>query len=168
MPPRLTISGEYPDDWKAIADAVKEHAGRRCVRCGTPHRPDIGRCLTVHHFDGNKSNSAAWNLMALCQACHLSVQSRVNPHTPYMFTPTPWSMPYIAGFYVAGHGSPMPGFSVEQWQRVYFENAAQVQNAGRWPVWAPTPREQRGEREVYNERAENYYAAWLLQMEAAK
>jgi hypothetical protein len=53
----------------------------------------------VHHFDGNKSNNAWWNLMALCQRCHLSIQGRVNPFLPYFLEHSPWIRPYVAGFY---------------------------------------------------------------------
>jgi hypothetical protein len=31
------VRGAYPPDWPAIATAVKEDAGWRCVRCGHPH-----------------------------------------------------------------------------------------------------------------------------------
>lgn len=36
------------------------------------------RILTVHHLDGDKLNCRWWNLAALCQRCHLSIQGRVN------------------------------------------------------------------------------------------
>ena len=57
------------------------------------------RILTVHHFDGNKANCEWWNLLALCQRCHLTIQSRVNPKQPYMFEHSEWLKPYVAGFY---------------------------------------------------------------------
>ncbi len=57
------------------------------------------RILTVHHFDGNKANDRWWNHLALCQVCHLSFQSRVNPEIPYMFEHSDWLKPYVAGFY---------------------------------------------------------------------
>lgn len=57
------------------------------------------RILTVHHFDGDKSNDRWWNKLALCQKCHLSFQSRVNPRIPYMFEHKDWLKPYVAGFY---------------------------------------------------------------------
>lgn len=117
-----SIRGEYPEEWQVIADRVKRQAGRRCIRCGHPAEtvseriPCDDQCdgdrhtggglndgkqriLTVHHFDGDKANVQWWNLMALCQACHLSVQARVNPDQPYMFEHSDWAKPYIAGFY---------------------------------------------------------------------
>ncbi len=57
------------------------------------------RILTVHHFDGDKSNDAWWNTLALCQRCHLTIQSRVDPDIPFFFEHSEWAKPYIAGFY---------------------------------------------------------------------
>lgn len=57
------------------------------------------RIGTVHHLDGNKANCVWWNLLPLCQRCHLTVQSRVNPQQPYMLDHSEWFKPYVAGFY---------------------------------------------------------------------
>lgn len=57
------------------------------------------RILTVHHLDGNKSNCVWWNLLALCQRCHLQVQTRLNPQLPYFLEHSDWFKPYAAGFY---------------------------------------------------------------------
>jgi hypothetical protein len=57
------------------------------------------RIGTVHHLDGDKSNCRWWNLLALCQRCHLTIQSRVNPHQPYMLEHSDWFKPYVAAFY---------------------------------------------------------------------
>ena len=97
MPRRST--GEYPDNWANIATEVKEQAGWVCVRCGHEHDPRIGRCLTVHHLDLNRSNCRWWNIPALCQACHLSIQGRVIMERQWMFDHTEWFKPYVAGFY---------------------------------------------------------------------
>ncbi len=59
------------------------------------------RILTVHHFDGRKDNDAWFNKLALCQKCHLTVQTRVNPEIPWMFEHSEWLKPYVAGFYAA-------------------------------------------------------------------
>jgi 3-methyladenine DNA glycosylase/8-oxoguanine DNA glycosylase len=40
-----------------------------------------------------------WNLLALCQRCHLTIQSRVNPDQPYMLEHSDWFKPYVAAFY---------------------------------------------------------------------
>lgn len=130
----LSIRGTYPGDWKLIADQVKGEAGWKCVRCAHEHDIGAGRCLTVHHFDGDKSNCARWNLMALCQACHLSVQARVDPAVPILFDPRPWAMPYIAGLYEAGRCVKPASYSVERWIEVYEHETGKP-----WPTWAPQP-----------------------------
>lgn len=130
--PVLPTCGAYPANWKDIATEVKSDADGKCIRCGHVHDVPSGHVLTVHHFDGNKSNGERWNLMALCQRCHLSVQTRVDPQNPLMFYPTPWAMPYIAGFYEAGQGVPGPLYHLPTWIAIY---RAEI---GPWPVWAPT------------------------------
>lgn len=71
--------GEYPSNWPEIAQWVKTIAGWRCERCLEAHESRFeGFVLTVHHLDGNKDNCEIWNLAALCQRCHLRVQSRVE------------------------------------------------------------------------------------------
>lgn len=60
---------------------------------------DPGKILTTHHFDGDKSNDAWWNLLALCQVCHLVFQAKVDPEQPWMFEHSEWLKPYVAGFY---------------------------------------------------------------------
>lgn len=112
---RLPITGEYPPDWKEISARVKAEADWRCIRCGhgddrpgeaspcTAHctHPDNGkqRMLTVHHLDGDKGNCRWWNLLALCQACHLSVQARVIPERAWLWEHSDWFKPYVAGYY---------------------------------------------------------------------
>lgn len=98
---RLKVTGEYPDNWPEIATRVKEEAHWTCVRCLTPHDPNpaTGNLLTVHHFDGNKSNSLWWNLMPLCQRCHLRMHNVIPDQVFVMSEHTPWIHPYISGFY---------------------------------------------------------------------
>lgn len=57
------------------------------------------RILTVHHFDGNKSHCEWFNLLALCQRCHLQIQGTVDPDIPYFLEHSPWLKPYVAGWY---------------------------------------------------------------------
>lgn len=57
------------------------------------------RILTVHHLDGDKANDAWWNTLALCQRCHLTIQCKVDPNTPFFLEHSEWAKPYIAGFY---------------------------------------------------------------------
>jgi hypothetical protein len=121
--------GVYADNWDELARETKDAAGWRCVRCDHAHDPSAGYCLTVHHFDGDKCNNRPWNLMALCQRCHLSVQARVDPDVPLLTEPADWARPYIAGFYESGNGMPGPTYDLAAWIEKY-------QASGReWPDW---------------------------------
>ena len=98
------MTGDYPADWVAIASRVKDAAGWQCVRYRHPHAPGKDgdwHCLTVHHLDMDKSNCVDWNMAALCQRCHLSVQARVDFTQGYMFEHTEWMKPYVDGFLAA-------------------------------------------------------------------
>ncbi len=57
------------------------------------------RIGTVHHLDGNKANCVWWNLLALCQRCHLQIQGKVIPGQPFIFEHSEWFKVYAAGFY---------------------------------------------------------------------
>lgn len=127
----LKPKNDYTADWPEIAKLIKDDARWNCIRCGHEHDHPSGHVLTVHHFDGDKSNNERWNLMALCQRCHLSVQGRVNPDVPLLTDPSLWAMPYIAGFYGSGRGIPGPLYNLVSWVELY------KQNVGPWPTWAP-------------------------------
>lgn len=126
---RLQIRGSYPPDWPAIAAGVKRAADCRCIRCGHPfsergrplpcragcdpsrgaHRapapqPYGGTNYGVHHLDGDKANCRWWNLLALCNHCHLTVQAKLIPERPYLWQHTPWFRIYAAGFYAWHYG----------------------------------------------------------------
>lgn len=59
------------------------------------------RILTVHHLNRIKADCRWWNLTALCQRCHLSIQSRVVMAQTYSLEHSDWFKPYAAGFYAA-------------------------------------------------------------------
>ncbi len=92
---------QYPTDWPAIARRIKDAGGWICERCKHPHDVASAHVLTVHHLDGNKANCADWNLAALCQRCHLTVQGRVQMHQGFMPEILPvseWFRPHLAGY----------------------------------------------------------------------
>jgi hypothetical protein len=108
--------GEYVADRKALHNAVRAEAGHRCIRCFHPEgdvpsqrvacddrcaHPRDGklRILTVHHLTGDKSDNRWWNLLALCQSCHLTIQGRVIPERPWLLEHSAWFVPYVCGFY---------------------------------------------------------------------
>jgi hypothetical protein len=118
---RLVHRGEYPPDWDDIGDRVRAENGNRCIRCGHPQgdkmvtrAPCDERCshardsrlriLTVHHMDGDKANCRWWNLLALCQICHLQIQAKVIPERAYLWEHADWFKPYVAGFYASFYG----------------------------------------------------------------
>jgi 5-methylcytosine-specific restriction endonuclease McrA len=90
---------KYPDNWKEIAQEVKDAADWKCVRCGHRHEPETGYTLTVHHLDIDPRNCAWWNIPALCQRCHLSIQGKVIMDRPWMFEHSDWFKPYAAAYY---------------------------------------------------------------------
>jgi hypothetical protein len=57
------------------------------------------RILTVHHLDEDKTHCRWFNLVALCQRCHLRMQRAVVMGRPYHFEHSEWFKPYAAGFY---------------------------------------------------------------------
>lgn len=115
------FTGEYAEDRKAVHDRVRAEAGNRCIRCFHPQgdkletralcddrcthqRDGKMRVLTVHHLTGKKDQNVWWNLLALCQVCHLQVQGRVIPERPWLFDHSPWFVPYVCGFYAWYYG----------------------------------------------------------------
>jgi len=60
------------------------------------------RILTVHHLlvgQEHKRNLKWWNLVSLCQRCHLNVQRRVDLVTPWPYAHSSWFQVYAAGWY---------------------------------------------------------------------
>lgn len=80
---------DYPDNWDEIAEEIKRRAGYRCENCGSESKP--GRILTVHHLDLNKANCEDDNLVALCQVCHLSIQSKYRPGQLWLYDRPQWA-----------------------------------------------------------------------------
>ena len=50
-------------------------------------------------MDLDPSNNRWWNLLALCQRCHLHIQGKVFIEQIWMFDHSEWIKPYIAGYY---------------------------------------------------------------------
>lgn len=57
------------------------------------------RILTVHHLTGVKADLHWWNLAALCQRCHLTIQGRVVMERAFILEHSDWFKPYAAGWY---------------------------------------------------------------------
>ena|SRR5579859_1247767 len=85
-------TGDYPADWPEIAERIKRAARYCCEECGHPHEPAAGYTLTVHHIDGDKTNCHWRNLVALCQRCHLHIQSVWHPGQLWLFPAPLWAV----------------------------------------------------------------------------
>lgn len=57
------------------------------------------RVLTVHHCNGQKDCLAWWNLLALCQRCHLQIQAKVVLERVYPHEHSSWFKPFVSGYY---------------------------------------------------------------------
>ena len=77
----------YPEDWKRIAQTVKEKAGWVCQGCGMqclqPGEPfdTHRRTLTVHHINHIPEDCREENLIALCAGCHLKSDAAHHAET---------------------------------------------------------------------------------------
>jgi hypothetical protein len=96
--------------WDAVESAdpgLRGESIKHLVPCDdrcTHARDGKLRVLTVHHLDGDKSNNRWWNLLPLCQVCHLQIQARVVPERPWLVQHSPWFVPYVCGFYARYYG----------------------------------------------------------------
>ena len=61
------------------------------------------RILTVHHLNGVKADCRWWNLAALCQRCHLTIQGKVVMDRVWPWPHSTWFEPYAAGWYAAAY-----------------------------------------------------------------
>lgn len=89
---------DIPEGWRVL---VLSRCDDQCQHVQVPAKM---RVLTVHHMTGDKSNNAWWNLLPLCQVCHLQVQSKVLPEVPYLWKHSAWFVPYVCGFYAHYYG----------------------------------------------------------------
>lgn len=119
---------DYVADWRELSRETKARVGNRCVRCfhpfgddgrplycdhrcdasrgmhSTPENRAVGLNFGIHHLDGDKANNAWWNLLPLCNSCHLTIQARVIPERPWLLAHSDWFRPYVAGFYAHYYG----------------------------------------------------------------
>lgn len=67
---------QYPNNWKEIRKCVLHRAKNECELCGAPNYKPHWKTgskvvLTIHHIDFDTKNNKPYNLLALCQRCHL-------------------------------------------------------------------------------------------------
>jgi len=68
-------SSLYPENWDRLSLLLRERAGWKCELCQAANRfphpiTGSGVVLTVHHINGDPTDSRRINLIALCQRCH--------------------------------------------------------------------------------------------------
>ncbi len=71
----------------------------RYIEPGNVHVEARWRVLTVHHLTGDKADCRWWNLAALCQRCHLTIQGKVVMDRAWPHEHSAWFRPYAAGWY---------------------------------------------------------------------
>ena len=91
------LHSDGPGDWTAEAEAEAEigrmlHASHIAIEAEY-------RILTVHHLNGVKADCRWWNLAALCQRCHLTIQGKVVMDRVWPHEHSDWFKPYVAGYY---------------------------------------------------------------------
>jgi len=74
---------KYAKNWKEISKQTILNAENRCELChaenGKPHWLTGSKVvLTVHHIDRDKKNNSKYNLIALCQRCHLRLDLELH------------------------------------------------------------------------------------------
>lgn len=94
------------DDWRerAVIPTAAAEARLDELPHGTGVRWDVEaawRILTVHHLNGVKHDCRWWNLVALCQRCHLTIQGKVHLERPWNRPHSDWFRPYVAGYYAS-------------------------------------------------------------------
>lgn len=82
-------------------DALDDQVAGRLVRSlGDIHRFEAAwRILTVHHLNGDKADLRWWNLVAVCQRCHLCIQRKVVMDRPWPWEHTEWFRVHAAAWY---------------------------------------------------------------------
>ena len=94
--------------WSEYGDPIPlehEHSSALALlRCGEASRVEAAwRILTVHHLNGVKHDLRWWNLVALCQRCHLQIQGRVQMGRVWPWEHSKWFKPYAAGWYASAY-----------------------------------------------------------------
>lgn len=97
-PPWKTAQGRFIPMWQSRTGSTQRAPSPCDKRCY--HPPDNKqRMLTVHHLTNQKDDSRWFNLVALCQSCHLKVQGKVWMERGFMLEMADWFKPYAAAYF---------------------------------------------------------------------
>lgn len=97
-PLRITSRDDCRDA-PEVLEVSRRNAGEIAKDSNTVSVEAQWRILTVHHLDGDKANDHWANTLALCQRCHLTIQTRVDPRIPWFLEHSEWFKPYAAAWY---------------------------------------------------------------------
>ena len=79
----------YCKDWKLRSKFIRFYRAKdRCENCGVKNysiRNGSRIVLTVAHLDHDIANNSFYNLMALCQKCHLNYDRKDNQIKEYLY-----------------------------------------------------------------------------------
>ncbi len=97
-PLRLRYATEVGPEFPVLSAGF---TARDVVAIYAPHATTEAawRILTVHHLDGRKANCEWWNLAALDQRCHLTIQGKVRMDRPWPWAHSDWFRPHAAAWY---------------------------------------------------------------------
>lgn len=69
---------KYPLGWtKIFKEQIRLKYQYKCCKCGV-HEVELGRRLSVHHINCDKSNLKVENLITLCPSCHLKTHWEIK------------------------------------------------------------------------------------------
>lgn len=89
-------------EWSPCDELCTHGVGPTFTRARGEKVEAAWRILTVHHLltgQAGKRNLLWWNLVSLCQRCHLTIQRRVDLRRVYPWPHSDWFRPYAAGWY---------------------------------------------------------------------
>jgi hypothetical protein len=102
----IRINGSQPFDATNLAAQLTDELGYEVAHEAQAQAVIRGRLveaqwriLTVHHLNRIKHDLRWWNLCALCQRCHLTIQSKVYLERPWYREHTEWFKPHAAAWY---------------------------------------------------------------------
>lgn len=96
----LPVRFRYKGDWHEAGILAPGDIGKN-IALGYQFEAKA-RVLTVHHLRlgaDAKRDLRWWNLAALCQRCHLTIQGKVRMERVWPWPHSDWFKPYAAGWY---------------------------------------------------------------------
>lgn len=74
----------YPPTWDEVSLGVKQEAEWKCELCGEPNNKDTWHILTTAHIIPIGRLIKRWNLIAVCQRCHVGTVEKFSQKLKYL------------------------------------------------------------------------------------